>query len=244
MSSSTKFPDAVTAVTLARGQVVDGTSGAVVGDDGHWASRPAAVSETGFIDFAWYAEQRARLAAQVAQVAQVSESLAMAWYKVIRRSLQDLPIQQGGRNLMNPEYAANLKALATALGLAHRTLSSYRTAISRTRDEAHFRELLKGTTWAGLVFSLKSSPAYQVNAAAATGGVPASDTYRGVTRDGLRIRTVIQVPTATTEFLMEHGLERGDVTAVIVSHLKQPKVQRELLRLYRAAVAAERDNAA
>lgn len=243
MSSSTKFPDAVTAVTFARGQVVDGTSGAVVDDDGEWAPRPAAVSEIAFIDFAWYEEQRVRLAAHAAQVASVSESLAMAWYKVIRRSLRDLPIQQGGRNLMNPEYAANLKALSMALGLAHRTLSSYRTAVSRTPDEARFRELIKGMSWSQFVFAMKSSPAYRVNAILAGENAPPSDTYRGVTRDGLRIRTVLQVPTATTEFLMEHGLERGDVTAVIVSYLKQPKVQRELLRLFRAAVA-ERDNAA
>jgi hypothetical protein len=235
MSSRTlaKFPDAVTAVSLGPGQVVDGTSGAVIEDDGEWASRPAPVSAIGFIDFAWYEEQRVRLAAHAAQVASVSESLAMAWYKVIRRSLQDLPIQQGGRNLMNPQYAANLKSLAMALGLAHRTLSSYRTAVSRTPDEARFRELIKGMSWSQFVFSMKSSPAYRVNAILAGEDAPPSDAYRGVTRDGIRIRCVIQVPTETTEFLMEHGLDRSDVTAVCVSHLRQPDVQRKLLKLFR-----------
>ena len=240
--TSAKFPDAVSAVSLPAGQVWNGSG------DGEavvpWEQAPPEPERRpgGLIDFAWYEEQPVRLASHAAQVASVSESLAMAWYKVIRRSLRDLPIQQGGRNLMNPEYAANLKTLAMALGLAHRTLSSYRTAVSRTPGETRFRELIKGMSWSQFVFAMKSSPAYRVNSILAGEDAPPSDTYRGVTRDGLRIRTVIQVPTQTTEFLMGHGLERGDVTAVVVSYLRQPKVQRELLKLFRAA--QERDDAA
>jgi len=235
MSETVKFPDAISGIALAPGQVVNGTTGdlELASWNGEHHSANGAVNY--HIDFGWYEDQRSRLAAHARQVAKTSEALAMAWYKVIRRSLNDLPIQAGGRNLMNPDYAANLRGIATALGLAPRTLSSYRTAVSRTHDEQEFRKLLAAAgSWAAVVFSLKMSPAYRANVGLDEEHDPRGD-YRGVTRFGVRTRCVIQIPTETTDFLMDNGLERSDVTAVIVSYLRQPKVQRELLKLFRAS---------
>jgi hypothetical protein len=246
--NTAKFPDAISGVTLPAGQVWDGTAGDDVAITG-WDASPAApiARETGFIDIAWYEEQRIRLRAHATQVAAVNEGLSSTWYKVIRRSLIDLPIQVGGRSILNPQYGEWQRAIATALGLAPRTFSTYRTAVSRIRDEAHFRELIKGTTWAGLVFCLNASVARRISPADVADGAPV-ETRGNAALPLVKKRFVVAVPTQTADFLMDNGLAAGDVTAVIVSYLRQPKVQRDLLKLFRAAAAAagsqERDDAA
>ena len=223
--SVVQFPDAVTAVTLPAGQVWNGEGDNVT--VAKWdAPKPDARPVPQAIDFDWYVQQRQKMLAQAAQMARVNHSLARLWYKIIKRSLTDLPIQDGGRNLMNPHYGASLNAIATALGLAPRTLSNYRTAMSRVHNEAHFEQLIEGSTWASLVFRLGASPARR-----APDGLPAP----GESLPPVKRRFVVQVPTQTADFLMGNGLEARDVTAAIVSYLKLPRVQRDLLRLFRAA---------
>jgi hypothetical protein len=221
--SVVKFPEAVTAVTLGNGRVLDGTDGSVT----EWeAAEPSRTpQQPRIIDISWYEEQRGKLLAQAHQVQRVNQSLARAWYKIVKRSLADLPIQDGGRSILNPHYGANLNAIATALGLAPRTLGNYRTAVSRIRDDVHFEELIEGCTWASLVFRLGASPARRVQGVAP---------QPGETLPPVKRRFVVQVPVQTADFLMENGLEVRDVTAVIVSYLRQPKVRKDLLKLFRA----------
>jgi hypothetical protein len=222
--SGTRFSDVINGVGLASGQVIDGTSGELADWD---VERPEPEPAHREINFAWYEKQRIKIQRQAAQADSVNASLALTWYQVIRRSLDDLPIQVGGRSMLNPEYGANQRAIALALGLAPRTLSTYRTAVSRIKDEAHFRELIKGSSWSSLVFYLNSSPVRRPdgNAAPAPGGLPLP-----------KRRCLVQIPTPLTDFLMENGLAAPDVTAVVVKYLRQSKVQRELLKMFRQSM--------
>jgi hypothetical protein len=243
-ATGTKFPDAVSAIMLPAGAVWDGSAdGVAVKEWEATAPPPRGAVRAAFIDIAWYEAQRVKLRAHTSQVVAVNEALSSAWYRIIRRSLADLPIQRGGRSILNPEYGEWQQALATALGLAPRTFSTYRTAVSRIRDEAHFRELIKGTTWAGLVFCLNASVARRVSPDDVAAGA-AVETRGNSELPLVKKRFVVAVPTQTSDFLMDNGLAAHDVTAVIVSYLRQPKVQRALLNLFRTAAAAERDDAA
>ena len=220
-----KVLGAISGVALPAGQIIDGTSGEIV--PVLWNASPVkAGNGHRAIDFSWYEEQRVKLRSHEHQVALVNESLAKAWYKVIKRSLSDLPIHHGGRSVLDPEYGANMQAIATALGLSPRTLAGYRTAVSRIRNDEHFNEIIKnGSSWAQLVFSLGAGPQRRLSNADPDGpGLPP-----------VKRRFAVQVPTQVADFLMENGLEAADVTAIVVAYLRQPKVQRELLKLSRLA---------
>lgn len=169
------------------------------------------------IDVAWYVSQRAKLSVPQQQIRRANVSLARCWYKIITRSLRDLPIHQGGRSVLAPEYGLHLDQIATALGLSPRTLSNYRTAVSRITDEAHFEQLIEGRSWASLVFDLGASAGRR-----ATDGRP-------------KRRLTVAIPVKAVDYLMDEGLDARDVTAIIVAFLKQERVQKDLLQLFQHA---------
>lgn len=228
--SNVKFRDAISDVLLPNGQVWDGTGN---GDPmpKTWTS-PALLPIRAPIDVSWYEEQRIRIRAVEEQAGRVNETLGKHWYKIIRQSLADLPIQVGGRSLQNPEYGMNIRNIAAALAISPRTLSGYRTAVSRIGGEDHFNELIKTSTWSQIVFSFTAGPMRRLMEA----GSPDSPAPSGM--PPVKRRFVVQVPTQLADFLMENGLTAPDVTAVVVAHLRQPKIHRELLKLFKSAAAS------